>query len=125
MTTGADEIDRNQHLARERDSVRHELRGGGRRDGSAFEQLWVDGRSSSFANCHSEEERKQNDGNQESRTTDTLAQMIRPIQEEHESGREQGEASKIEFSRPGLLAIIGQKENRQDDCQYTYRQVHQ
>jgi len=51
--------------------------------------------------------------------------MIRPIQEEHESGREQGEASKIEFSRPGLFAIMGQKENRQDDCQYTDRQVYQ
>src|ERR1700733_14147655 len=125
LATGADEIDRNQHLARERDSVRHELRGGGRREGSAFEKLQVDERSISFADCHSEEERKQNYGNQESRKTNTLAQMIRPIQEEYESRREQGEARKIEFSRPGLVAIIGQKENRQDDCQYTDRQVDQ
>ena len=50
------------------------------------------------SNGHPEEGRKQNDGQQESRKTAPLAQMIRSVQEEHESRRQQGEARKIEFS---------------------------
>lgn len=58
--TGADEIDRNQHLARERDSVRHKLCDRRRREGLAPEQLKIDQGSITFADCHSEEGRKQN-----------------------------------------------------------------
>src|ERR1700722_7978405 len=81
--TSADEIDRNQHLARERDSVRHKLRDRRGREGLAPEQLKIDQSSISFADCHLKKVARRTIERSRDQQTDAFSNMIRSMQKQH------------------------------------------
>ena len=123
QAAGADQIDRNQHLAGEGDAVDHEH--GGDRSGErlALEQPKVDQRGVALGPRGAVEQREQDDGDGQGRDADPLAQMVRTIEEQHQPRRQQGQPEQVEAARPRLLPIVGQERRRQRQRQDADRQV--
>ena len=69
-----------------------------------------------FSGCPSKKCYEQKNGTDQRHNADAIAEVIRPVKEEHQTGRQQSQPNEVEVARLRLFTIIGKKENGEQKC---------